>query len=142
MPTRKKNTNEKAKLTGNANWGVKLDTFGNKVKWFGYKLHLAVNMKSELPMALNVTTAHVNDGDEGPTLMKRTAERFKPCFFMLDARYDQMKNYEAVRNVRAQAITPMNPRNEKAPPAGMTSKGTPCCSMGSAMTYLRQKNER
>ncbi|WP_339257633.1 transposase [Paenibacillus sp. FSL P2-0136] len=88
----KKEPKRKSELTGNANWGVKLDTFGNKVKWFGYKLHLAVDTKSDLPIALNVTPAHVNDGDEEPTLMKQTAERFKPRFFMLDAGYDQMKN--------------------------------------------------
>jgi hypothetical protein len=29
----------------------------------------------------------------------------------------------------------MNLRNEKEPPDGMTSNGTPCCSMGFAMTY-------
>lgn len=138
----KKEPKRKSELTGNANWGVKLDTFGNKVKWFGYKLHLAVDTESELPMALKVTPAHVNDGDEGPPLMKRTAERFKPRFFMLDAGYDQMKNYETARNVKAQAIIPMNPRNEKEPPAGMTSKGTPCCSMGFPMTYWGQDKER
>ncbi|WP_212943886.1 transposase, partial [Paenibacillus antibioticophila] len=49
--------------------------------------------------------------------------------------YDQLKNYEAARNVKAQAIIPMNLRNEKEPPAGMTSSGTPCCPMGFAMTY-------
>lgn len=124
----KKEPKRKSEPTGNANWGVKLDTFGNKVKWFGYKLHLAVDTESELPIALKVTPAHVNDGDEGPTLMKRTVERFKPCFFMLDAGYEQMKNYETARNVKAQAIIPMNPRNEKKPPAGMTSKGTPLSS--------------
>jgi IS5 family transposase len=29
----------------------------------------------------------------------------------------------------------MNLRNEKEPPAGILSNGTPCCSMGFAMTY-------
>ncbi|WP_397386810.1 transposase [Paenibacillus sp. MMS20-IR301] len=53
-------------------------------------MHLSVDTKSELPIALNVTPAHVNDGDEGPTLMKRTVERFKPRFFMLNAGYDQI----------------------------------------------------
>jgi transposase, IS5 family len=138
----KKEPKRKSELTGNANWGVKLDTFGNKVKWFGYKLHLAVDTKSELPIALKVTPAHVNDGDEGPPLMKQTVNRFKTRFFMLDAGYDQLKNYEAARNVKAQAIIPMNPRNEKEPPAGMTTKGTPCCSMGFPMTYWGQENER
>ncbi|WP_405175624.1 transposase [Paenibacillus sp. FSL H8-0261] len=135
----KKEPKRKSELTGNANWGVKLDTFGNKVKWFGYKLHLAVDAKSELPMALKVTPAHVNDGDEGPALMTLTAAKFKAKFFMLDAGYDQMKNYEAARNVKAQAIIPLNPRNEKEPPAGITRKGTPCGSMGFPMTYWGQE---
>ncbi|MGF6951611.1 hypothetical protein QF028_004116 [Neobacillus sp. B4I6] len=115
--------------------GAKFDSFGNKVKWFGYKLHLAVDTKSELPMALEVTPAHVNDGDMAPTLIEQVAARTKVKFFMLDAGYDQLKNYEVARNVKAQAIIPMNLRNEKEPPAGMTSNGTPCCSMGFAMTY-------
>lgn len=54
---------------------------------------------------------------------------------MMDAGYDQVKVYEAARNVKAQAIIPLNPRGEKEPPAGMTNNGTPCCSMGFAMTY-------
>lgn len=72
-----KRTQAKSELTGNANWGAKFDTFGNKVKWFGYKLHLAVDAKSELPIALKVTPAHVNDGDEGPVLMMLVAKKSK-----------------------------------------------------------------
>lgn len=131
----KKQPKNKSEQTGNANWGVKLDSFGNKVKWFGYKLHLAVDTKSELPMALEVTPAHVNDGEMAPPLIEQTAARTKVQFYMLDAGYDQLKIYEAARNVKAQAIIPMNPRNEKEPPAGMTANGTPCCSMGFSMTY-------
>lgn len=58
---------------------------------------------------------------------------------MLDTGYDQMEKYEATRNVKAQAIIPLNPRNEKEPPARITSKGTPCCSMGFSMTYWGQE---
>ncbi|MFD2878217.1 transposase [Paenibacillus rhizoplanae] len=90
-PMRKRTQAKKSELTGNANWGAKFDTFGNKVKWFGYKLHLAVDAKSELPMALQVTPAHVNDGDEGPALMTTVAAKSNVKFFMLDAGYDQMK---------------------------------------------------
>ncbi|WP_010267388.1 transposase, partial [Paenibacillus senegalensis] len=85
--------------------------------------------------ALSVTPAHVNDGDVAPTLIEQVAAGTQVKFFMLDAGYDQLKNYEAARNVKAQAIIPMNLRNEKEPPAGMTSSGTPCCSMGYEMTY-------
>lgn len=131
----KKQPKRKSELTGNANWGAKFDSFGNKVKWFGYKLHLAVDTASELPLALSVTPAHVNDGDLAPALMEQVAADAKVKFFVFDAGYDQLKNYEAARKLKAQAIIPMNLRNEKEPPAGITSNGTPCCSMGFAMTY-------
>lgn len=131
----KKQPKRKSELTGNANWGAKFGSFGNKVKWFGYKIHLAVDTASELPMALTVTPAHVNDGDKAPELIEQVAANTKVDFFILDAGYDQFKNYEAAKNVKVQAIIPMNLRNEKEPPAGMTSNGTPCCSMGFTMSY-------
>lgn len=131
----KKQPKRKSEQTGNANWGAKFDSFGNKVTWFGYKLHLAVDTKSELPLALEVTPAHVNDGEMAPSLIEKVAVDKRTRFFMLDAGYDQMKVYEAARKVNAQAIIPLNPRGEKEPPAGMTTNGTPCCTMGFAMTY-------
>jgi hypothetical protein len=36
----KKQPKRKNEQTGNSNWGAKLDSFGNKITWFGYKLHL------------------------------------------------------------------------------------------------------
>lgn len=131
----KKQPKKKSEQTGNANWGAKFDSFGNKITWFGYKLHLAVDTNSELPLALEVTPANVNDGEMAPSLIEKVSAEARVRFFMLDAGYDQMKVYEAARNVKAQAIIPLNPRGEKEPPAGMTTNGTPCCSMGFAMTY-------
>ena len=57
-------------------------------------------------------------------------------FVMMDAGYDQMKNYEAARNYGAQAIIALNKRGEKEPPAGMSTNGTPRCSMGYDMVVL------
>ncbi|MDK2821258.1 MAG: hypothetical protein PWP31_1223 [Clostridia bacterium] len=57
----------------NATWGAKFDSFGNKLTWFGYKIHLAVDAYSELPVALEVILAHVNDGDMGPSLVENIA---------------------------------------------------------------------
>lgn len=131
----KKQPKKKSEQTGNANWGAKFDSFGNKMTWFGYKLHLAVDTKSELPLALEVTPAHVNDGEMAPGLIEKVAVDNRTKFVILDAGYDQLKVYEAARNVKAQAIIPLNPRGEKEPPAGMTANGTPRCSMGFAMTY-------
>jgi len=139
----KKQPKSRSEQTGNANWGAKFDSFGNKLSWFGYKIHLAVDTKSELPVALEVTPAHVNDGDMGPTLMEQVTKRLtKVDFVMMDAGYDQLKNYIAARSIGAQAIIPLNLRNEKEPPAGMTSNGTPCCSMGYEMTYWGADGDR
>lgn len=134
----KKEPKSKCKDSTNATWGAKFDSFRNKLTWFGYKIHLAVDADTDLPVALDVTGAHVNDGDMGPDLIDKalsTAERNKLKFVMMDAGYDQMKNYEAAKKHGAQAIIPLNLRNEKEPPAGFTSNGTACCSMGYEMVY-------
>jgi transposase, IS5 family len=77
-----------------------------------------------------VTPARMNDGDEGPALMALVARKSKTKFFMLDAGYDQIKSYEAARNVKAQAIIPLNPRNEKEPPAGKPIYRRPASCLG------------
>lgn len=86
-------------------------------------------------MVLSLTPAHVNDGDMASALMKQVASRIEVKFFILDAGYDQLENYETAWNLKARAIIPMNLRNEKESPAGMTSSGSPCCSTSYAMTY-------
>lgn len=140
----KKQPKSRSQETGNANWGAKYDTFGNKLTWFGYKIHLAVDTESELPVSLEVTPAHVYDGEMAIPLMKDIVENsdWKFKFVMMDAGYDQMKNYEAARSYGAQAIIALNRRGEKEPPAGMTSNGTPCCSMGFEMAYWGADGDR
>ncbi|MEZ2658581.1 transposase [Aneurinibacillus aneurinilyticus] len=134
---KRKQPKKKSETTGNATWGAKFDTYGNKITWFGYKIHLAVDTESELPIAVEVTPAHVNDGDMGPALMNKAAEvsDIDIEFIMMDAGYDQLKNYEAAHELNAQAIIPLNLRNEKEPPTGFSFNGTPRCSMGFDMVY-------
>lgn len=70
-------------------------------------------------------------------LMKEVMEdrEGKVQFVMMDAGYDQVKNYEAARSYGAQAIIAMNKRGEKEPPAGIASNGTLRCTMGYEMVY-------
>ena len=49
-----------------------------------------MDTKSELPMAVEVTPAHVNDGDMAPPLMNHVAARAKVKFFILDAGYEKL----------------------------------------------------
>jgi IS5 family transposase len=51
------------------NKGAKFDSFSNKITWFGHKVHLSVDTISELPIAIEVTPTHVNDGEVDPTLI-------------------------------------------------------------------------
>jgi IS5 family transposase len=99
---------------------------------------------SELPVSLEVTPAHVYDGEMAIPLMKDVAEnlgwKFKSV--MMDAGYDQVKNYETARSYGAQAIIALNRRGEKEPPAGMSSNGTPRCSMGYDMVYWGADGDR
>lgn len=67
----KKQPKKKSEQTGHANWGAKFDSFVNRMTWFGYKFHLAVDTKSELPLALEVTPAHVNDGEMALSLREK-----------------------------------------------------------------------
>ena len=69
----KKQPKSRSQETGNANWGAKFDTFGNKLTWFGYKIHLAVDTQSELPVSLEVTPANVYDGEMAIPLMEHVA---------------------------------------------------------------------
>lgn len=129
----------KSKLDSvNATWEAKFDSFKNKLCGFGYKIHLAVDAVSELPVALEVTPAHINDGDMGPPLLESLANRGfmkRVNYVVADAGYNQQKNYEAVAHYDAQAIIPLNLRNEKIPSAGFSFHGNPPCSMGYDMVY-------
>ncbi|SDW06365.1 Transposase [Alicyclobacillus hesperidum] len=140
----KKQPKSRSQQTGNANWGAKYDTFGNKLAWFGYKIHLAVDTASELPVALEVTPSNVYDGEMAAPLLEHVvkAHGWKVDFVMMDAGYDQVKNYEAVRDYGAQAIIAMNKRGEKEPPEGMASDGTPRCTMGYDMVYWGADGDR
>ncbi|TDQ40694.1 transposase [Aureibacillus halotolerans] len=131
----KKRPKSRCQQKDEASWGAKRDSFGNLLTWFGYKAHLAVDTASELPVAIEVTPAHITDGEIGPSLVEKAAQSVSFTYVTGDAGYDQKRNYEVVKAHGAQAIIPLNLRNEKEPPSGFSSIGTPRCSMGYDMTY-------
>lgn len=116
-----------------ANWGSKLDTNGNQHTWFGYKLHLAVDTASELPVAITVTPANRNDGTQALPLINAISHQAK--YYCMDSGYDTKEIYEEIRNIGAQAVIPLNRRGEKIPPEGLDENRTPTCSMGYSMMY-------
>ena len=123
-----------------ATWGSKLDTHGNQHTWFGYKLHLAVDTASELPIAIKVTPANRNNSTQAIPLMD--AIKSQPKYYCMDMGYDTKDIYQAARNYRSQAIIPLNRRKEKLPPEGMDENRTPTCSMGYPMVYWGCEKEK
>ncbi len=75
-----------------ANWGAKRDTDGNKIRWFGYKLHILVDCKSDLPLSILLSPASYSDGDLAIPLIKKFLAKFSgvlnPKYFIMDSGYD------------------------------------------------------
>ena len=129
-------------------WGSKLDSHKNKMVWFGWKVHLAVDAESELPLAISLTPANESDGDRALPLVAKASELLTdikcehPNFWAMDSAYDRKTIYEDILfDYNAQAIIPINPRNSNEPPASYYDyKGTPVCSAGHKMVYWGHYN--
>jgi transposase, IS5 family len=110
----------------------------DKYWWFGYKLHLLVDAKYEVPIAAILTTAKVADTTQlKPLLEKRDAllpnTALKLC--ACDAGYDSKSNILAITERGAIPIIPLNPGNEKEPPGITNTLGTPLCPIGLPMMF-------
>jgi len=121
-------------------WGSKRDTNGNQIRWFGWKVHAAVDTKSEKPIAVRVTPASTHDANMAIPMIEDIKQNydsiFHPKYYMLDMGYDSDEIYRTIyQDYNAQAIIPLNYRGAYAPPEGLDWDCTPLCSMGYRMTY-------
>jgi hypothetical protein len=81
------------------------DDAGNVVKvleWFGYKLHLLVDVKHEVALAYEVTGAHAGDGETLPALL-RSAQENLPAERMRTLAYDKAADSNDVHALLDQA---------------------------------------
>jgi Transposase and inactivated derivatives len=123
-----------------ANWGSKNDTDGNQIKWFGYKLHILCDCKSELPLSILLSPASYYDGELAMPLIKKYLNRYSGVlntkYYCMDSGYDQVKNYNyVISEANATPIIAYNKRREYAPPEGFNEDYQPICSMGYPLTY-------
>jgi transposase len=58
-----------------------------KTKDLGYRLHLAVDVKSELPIAMNVVSANENEKKHSVNLFMKASEHVKPRKLLADSQY-------------------------------------------------------
>jgi transposase len=122
------------------NWGKKKDTDGNDHKWFGWKLHILADCKSELPLNIIVTPANVNDGTQAIPLIKQLMAHygsvFCPKYYLMDKIYDVEDIYGyIIEHTEGQAIIAYNKRGSYAPPEGLNENLHPVCAMGYELAY-------
>lgn len=123
-----------------ADWGCKNDTDGNKIKWFGYKLHILCDCKSELPLSILLSPASYYDGELARPLIKKYLAQYSGVlntkYYSMDSGYDQEKNYRyIIDEVKATPIIAYNKRGAYAPAEGFNEDFQPVCSMGYPLTY-------
>ncbi len=122
------------------NWGGKLDTNGNFIKWFGWKMHALVDTLSGIPLSYVITPANIADVDMAEPLIQKMMEDydglFVPKYYIMDAGYDKPDLYSNIYTTyHAQAIIPINWRNTKVPPEGINFDGQLICSMNHPYVY-------
>ena len=93
------------------NWGGKLDTNGNFIKWFGWKMHALVDTYSSLPISYIITLANIADMDVAENLIQKMMDDYEngltPKYYMMDAGCDKPDLYASVyQKFHGQAIIP------------------------------------
>lgn len=94
-----------------ANWGHKTEEYA----FFGYKVHLIVDAKSQLPLEVKVTRASEPDSPYAKPLLEGAKEKHpqvKIDTTSMDAAYDSYENYRSViEDIGAAPIIALNRRN-------------------------------
>jgi len=93
-----------------AQWGAK----GKDYSFFGYKVHLIVDAKSQLPLEVEVTPANVADATQAKPLLKGAKEKHPENPIdtsAMDSAYDSHENYRfAIEDAKVAPIIALNPR--------------------------------
>lgn len=110
-------------------WGIKKNSEGKNVFWFGFKGHLAVGSKSQYIYQSLFTSGNLNDGKAAIPLLKGIQERFPSLsvrYATMDAGYDYLAIYKQIYHMGAQSIIAYNKKNE-ADPIGFDKYFAPTC---------------
>lgn len=82
-----------------------------KAKDLGYRLHLAVDVKSELPIAMIVVSTNENEKKHSINLFKKASEHVKPKKVLADSQYSAANLRETTLECGALPVIPY-PRNQ------------------------------
>jgi transposase len=122
-----------------SNWGVKKGSDGKVIHWFGYKLHIVSDCKSELPLSILMTPANTSDLSMAIEPIKKFNSMYtilNTKYYIMDSGYDSQENYDYITNqCNSNPIIAYNKRGEASAPAGFNERFQPICSMGYPLTY-------
>ncbi len=109
-------------------WGIKKNSEGKNVFWFGYKAHLVVGTKSQYILGSLMSSGSLNDGKAAIPLLKGIQSLLpKPLRYgIMDAGYDYVPIYQQIMRMNANAIIAYNKRNE-GEMIGFDSNFAPTC---------------
>ena len=110
-------------------WGIKKNSDGKNVFWFGYKAHLIVGTSSQYILDSLFSSGNLNDGKAAIPLLKGIHERFPQLRIRhqtMDAGYDYEPIYEQVHQMGQQSVIAYNKRNE-GEPIGFDKHFAPTC---------------
>jgi len=105
----------RAEVPQDPKWGVKKNSEGKNLSWFGYKAHLAVGTSSQYILDSLFSSGSLNDGKAAIPLLKGINERFPQLslgYHTMDAGYDYEPIYEQVHRMGQQSVIAYNKRNE------------------------------
>lgn len=109
-------------------WGIKKNSEGKNVFWYGYKGHLAVGTSSQYILQSLFSSGNLNDGKAAIPLLKGIHELPLPSlrYQTMDAGYDYEPIYEQVHRMGQQSVIAYNKRNE-GEPIGFDKHFAPTC---------------
>ena len=129
-----------------AQWGAKSKDY----LFFGYKVHLIVEAKSQLPLDVKVTPANEGDSPQAKTLLKGAKEKHpeNPIDTLaMDSAYDSHENYRfAIEEARVTPIIALNPRGGvdvvTSNALYLAQDGSYTCLAGSKVVYWGKEEKR
>lgn len=121
-------------------WGIKKNSEGKNIFWFGDKGHLVVGTKSQYIFQSLFTSGNLNDGKGVNPLLKGVQERFPALsiqYGTMDADYDYMPIYTQLYRMKTQSVITYNKKNEQEL-IGYNEHFGPTCVREHAYRYDRR----
>lgn len=129
-----------------AKWGYKSKDY----TFFGYKVHLIVDAKSQLPLDVKVTPANEADSPQAKPLLKGAKDKhpkIKINSASMDAAYDNHEIYRfAIEDIGVSPIIALNPRGRveaiTSSSLYLTDDGSYTCFAGFKVVYWGKEEKR